>query len=602
MNNKYLLLPLFTVLFSLGIGLYFSVNPVTGFRILGIQAEDGTAIQIFRPTSNRDFYYPQDCEDIPFDRCLLPNEKFYIYIDFLDYDDTPRNVTLNLYQLETTLVQFQDPETLEWITRNVTDYTKLVDNITLTMKKGQNEYGDTRYAIKKIDTTVWSALKPTDDKEYILIQYLDLSVDFWHRTNYGSIPVTLTNDQIYSYAYVQVAYFVVALIVGIVVGSILTAKVNRVYPAIPLSSIIIAGLLFFIVFLFNLVSQILSNSISGTEEEIFRQFAGVKPEFVSVSIAVLISLWIPSAFRNQALGKALVVKLNIPYENRKELFEKLINRDTNELRKKLKDVLPDGDWMELHFYTTWRGRKVYTHNPDSILSFITNLIWGGVKIAWESTTVVPAGGKDEKYKKNEIILTADFEEKSSVLLPKKYQDYINIALIVVSGVSFFLAFFIKELIWISIVFAFLLVFFFAYIHFEDQKSIIIDPLGRNASAAILDAMIVNDMEGDYDNTLIENVDLKRSHKFQVSIKENAARYESYVLVSSTIFQEDFAKNLPKYAEILESVGLKMDSQGNIDRKKKLKASRDESEDLDEYDDQIIGDNDQNINDGVNENE
>lgn len=584
MRNSTLILAFLLVnIFAL---IFINTQPTQSLTVLGIQASDGTAIQVYTEVGQgqdtMDTYIPQDCVG----DCQVGYDSFFIWLSFPVIQDAkgnllpstkPQNVTLYMYALEWRFRNVYNPvgegcsgnNSACWVTTNTTDYTKLVSNITISIYAGQGTTNrDTRYGITKIDSTSWTDFTSSENKTKILVIYQNLRIPFYHKTDYSLIPRTMTNGEFNSTFYTELALFCFVLMVALWGWMKVMDKMGHNFPPLSFTQAALIASLLVIFYLLN--------SSRGYSQTLY-QFLNLPVEDVVTVFALAISIYIPSMFRNKEYGKALVISFKVPYIDQKTLFELSTKLNITKDGRVITGSTKEADWITLYYYTTLFKKRVYTYNKNSFFGFFTDLVFGGVKCNWDQTTRIPVPNSMD-----EVFITTGFSQKSDGFIPIEYRRFFYPSLIVLNVAIILLSIQFNQSMLIAGLFLLASVVVVYINHEQDKDILVIEPTMNNTIASLTDPTVVNKVEIENAMLWDQKTNLEANKNMELARLQNASRYEAFLIFGAVFSQKDFADNLSKYEKIYSSVGLNINDNGSFKRTNKdEKTTNEQNENIEE---------------------
>lgn len=539
---------------------FFSFNPlfnVSGFKVWGIEAEDGTAIQIFYNDDGVDLRVPQDSDRLPF-------EDFYVYLDVRD--ESERSIHFNMFGAEKSSTATYNPDTQQYTFKNETTFTKYVGNYTMKMRRGQNDYGSNRFSLKRIDTGVWTDLKPSSEVTRIEVRYQNLVFSFMHQTDYSKIPLTKTIGFFNMEVIFNVIFLAGILVASVIAGSIVAKGVGGVFPKVNLS------LLAFLItwFIIALILQMLTETKSTAET--MRRLMVLDPQLISVFIGFLAFFWIPSKFRPESLSKTRLVSFNIPFLDIISILDDVKN---GRVRPENQDLLkePLCDWIDLFHYTDIKTNKIrYVRNPDSYWDFFSRVFFGHMKFDHKNTLVVP-----RKNGQDRMLLVSSLEHAKRNPINKDIRKTINITGFIGMIIFILLAIYLWNPFAIATATIFLVLLALnSYDRLLLKYNIEVEPLTRNMLHAILDASFVKLLGEQLKQLTNDNLVMHRALTIQPYefLAYFIAEYEKEMFPAKfdEVFGADFENDLvsmKKKAEQLENNKLKLLTDlANVDKIKR----------------------------------
>jgi len=320
------------------------------FEPWGIVADDGSAIQPFitSRTLGRDYRIPQD-ED------TLDSDYFYIYLEWRG-SQTSREFIFQLYERKERDIIIGDKTERE-------KYWDLYAETIIPMIRGANEWGDPRFALKKIDNSALADFQKADSKEKLVILYRNLEIAFYHKTSWAEIERTKTLME-WNIESLMLALW--TIFVGFVAGVSSKVILNKAtyVPDLPHWSIWI--LLFLIIFVSTLVFFL----ISGYNVDlVFRYIILVPAPLVSVMFGVYFAFWLAARFRPEKLREFLFIILDMPSLE-----------DIRSGKRKLKDEheLPV-DAITVDGFVNKKGEIELVDDPNSYWETFRRMKMGGIK-------------------------------------------------------------------------------------------------------------------------------------------------------------------------------------------------------------------------------
>lgn len=326
------------------------INPTTAFVPWGIVADDGSAIQPFTTsrTTGKDFRIPQDQDTLALDH-------FYVYLEWRG-SQTQREFIIQLHEEK-------EREIIVGETSYIETFWEVRAEIVVQMIKGSNEWQDSRFALKTIDSSVLSDFKKAESREKVIILYRNLEIEFFHKTSYAEIEQTKTVQQWNIEAIILALWTIFLGFVSGGASKFILDKATYV-PDLPHWSIWI------LVFLFIFVASILFFLISGYNlDEVLRVILLVPAPVISIFFAIYFMFWLAARFRPSKLREFLFIILDLP--NLKDVRTgKRRLRDENEL---------PCDAAIMEGYINKDGAIELIDDPQSYWEMIRRVKLGGIK-------------------------------------------------------------------------------------------------------------------------------------------------------------------------------------------------------------------------------
>jgi len=550
-------------IFLLFLGFFFILNTfvaiqdVASFKVWGIESKDGTAIQIFYEDEGFDVRLPQDSTELPF-------EEFFVYLDIRD--DTERSINFNMFAEETTTTATYNPDTKQYTYANETTFTKYVGNYTMKMRKGQNNYGSSRFALKIIDSSVWTDLVASETKTMIEVRYQDIVFTFYHLTDYSKVPLTRTIGFFNIEIIFNVLFLAGIFIASVILGSVVAKNIGGVFPKVNLSLIGFAVTWFGIALLLQSLAE--TQNAAAT----VRKIMVLDPKVISVFIGGLSFFWIPSKFRPENLSKTRLVSFNIP---KLDIMAIIQDIKDGKVRPENEDLLktPLCDWVDLYHYTDIKTNRIrYVRNPDSYWDFFSRVLFGHMKFEHKDTLVVP-----RKNGVDRMLLVSSLKHAKRNPINSDMMKTIMLTGIATIIASLFLAVYLWDFFSVIAATVFLgLLAFISYDRLLLKYSIDIEPLDRHMLHAIIDAKFVEVLGQQLRQLTNDNLVMHRALVMQPYefLAYFIAEYEKELFPSKfdEVFGSDFKNDLEvvkKKAQDMENNKLKMlTDMANVDKIRK----------------------------------
>ncbi|MEW5821821.1 MAG: hypothetical protein AB1782_16625 [Cyanobacteriota bacterium] len=470
-------------------------NPVDG-----TVADDWTSIQL---------YYELDSTHrvkIPQETTMLPKEDLIMIFFVYPHHTNNYTVKFTMYELETKIISYTN-EKNELVTKNVTDFTRVVSTYNVTVRSGQNEWNDPRFAYVRITSTSWADLQPEDRKTLIVCSYRNVMIKFHHKTDYALVPITITRGEANLNAFYYIMLLLIVVTGSVAFSSMLYFKVGNYWPR-PNIAIVVLLIGYFLGAIFIMTLLEANQSLYETQRRML-SFTVIPLEAIIGVIGGWFFLFIPGQFRPKTLGESLLISVNIPYYSARQMYE---NIRKGVVDPNVEDLLKDQSCKKLilYKYIDKHGRKQYARNPNSYLDLISRLLFGGIKINTEQTIVLK-----DKNGYDEIIFVIDYSEvkqkKLSADTKKMIYASLGIGIVFTCIIAVFM-FYPLALLSLGLVCAGLL--FFVWDNITTKYNYEIIPLTRNVLSAIYDSSVVKDLEQDHKLALHEIEQLHRAFVIQ----------------------------------------------------------------------------------------
>ena len=515
-------------LMSTGMGIN---NPLS----FGIPAEDGTSIQVFiidsasvgGKTIDIPVKIPQDSDTLEFD-------YFWVFLDIRDLQE--RSFSIYYYE----------------ISDNGT-FVRMIANKTFTVKGGDNEWHDGRFALIRIDQSNFLGFEQTDVKKLFWIEYKNVAFSFFHLTNPALVIVPIARGeltaQILSYVFMCFAFLVMASFFA----SRVKKKVNT-WMEFDMATVLLA-------ITWMVGGFVLMALISGSSsDDLARQAVQIPIITVEFVLSVILGLWIPSFFLEDIV-ELHVIKYDPMVDTKEVMRNFLYGKHAVDPKNQIKV-----GHEKIHVIKTPDGMRYYK-NARSIIEILGNLIHGHtaiknmeqcyrVKVSEPSLTAKRSSGLSDSFRrifkkhavnteelplvavdinenlkqdlnydglafekpvtglgfhlkrstqKREILFVKDFEWKKSVydgsgVINNLMKETKLISLGFLAAILFIvvLAVFMRvntEIIGVvAFVLVFLLLIYWVYDYTKQYKFLDITPVSRSALEVIFDAKKIDKME------------------------------------------------------------------------------------------------------------
>jgi hypothetical protein len=501
--------------------------------VLGIISEvDGTAIQLYyeRETTQGivEVYIPQKTDSCPYD-------EFWIWLDTRDGNN--HTVVLKAYEVVTRMVVSYNNISGELEYANITEFTKKVSEVNFTLRSGMNEAGDYRYAEMLVSDRNWNLLEPEDKKYKIYVYYNELVIPFFKHTDFSLVKVTETRFDRNAFVYQQIIFLAASIVLAVVAGSIVSLKIGQTFPNIPISALLL-GVSWFV------IGVLLTTIGRGAEvDDPFRELVVFPPEYASIFLAFLMFFFIPAQFRSKKLPVSLIIALHVPFLDRTSVMKAVQQKNPNQSVVYDSAYKASGKWTELYSYIDKEGKRHFTKDPDGFFDFVSRLLFGGIKLNFRQTFVVPHNNK-----RDEIIFCINYEDKFSAIIDPKLHALIYFLLMAGFVACGFLSLtFIPVLGFLSAACAVLLLGFAIWVRIEQKNQLDFQPLSRNAMAAMYSAGVVQEIEGSLNELMLENEELRmeRHTAFFRKLGEFLIRWEK------RLFRDNYMKHYKDLGEKIE---------------------------------------------------
>ena len=319
-------------------------NPLS----FGIPANDGTSIQAFITTtasaSGKQVEIPLK---IPQDTNVLEYDYFYVFLDIRDLDE--RTFSLYYYEL------------LENESIGI-----MVANKTFTVKGGDNEWHDARFALIKIDQSNFLGFEQTDVKKLFWLEYKDVSFSFFHLTNPALVIVPIERGQYTA----QILYYVFMCFGLLVMASFVSSRIKKnvnTWMEFDMATVLL-------VVTWMVGGFLIFTAISGSSStDLARQAVQVPIITVEFVLSVILGLWIPSFFLEDIV-ELHVIKYN-PLVDTKEVMRNFLH---GKHAVDPKNQIMVG-YEKIHVIKTSKGYRYYK-NARSIVEIIGNVLHGHTAI------------------------------------------------------------------------------------------------------------------------------------------------------------------------------------------------------------------------------
>jgi len=510
---------------TLIIGFSFTgvIHDADAFEPFGQPSIDGSAIQVFYTEDNkcsgriRDIRIPQDSDFLDWDYFCL-----YVAIP----DDSPRFVIVDFFEPETISIERYDDNAQAYISVNITTFSKLISSTNITLYRGQNEFNDRRFALLKVTSNQINGFLASDIERLFVVKYNELSpIEFKHQTSFDKVPITQTRGDINSLILAQIGFLVISIFVSVIASRWVYFKVGNIFPNFSVSTLLL--LVTWFIFIMFAYVYVQTNSVSET----VRQLSIFRPEIVSLLIAGYMFLWLPAQYRPKTLGESLLIALDIPFVSAKDIKDTATKGDLrqSEIMSLLK--YPKSKRKKLYSYIDKDGKKQYAKNPDSYLDLISRLLFGGLKLDFDKTLIIPdVNGKDE------LIFVFNYKETPSKFITKDQKQMVYLGTIAGILISIPLAiFFWNAIIILTATLILFLIVFYAYMNITTKYAYDLTKCSRNVLSAMYDAKTVKALDNELDILLHENMQLEREKMLSVT----EAKGEWMFDWENELFADDF---------------------------------------------------------------
>jgi len=349
-------------------------NPLS----FGIPANDGTSIQCFIVDSATAGGKTIDIPiKIPQDTDTLEYDYFWVFLDIRDLQER----SFNLYYYEINLNG---------------SIVKMLGNKTYTVKGGDNEWHDGRFALIKIDQSNFLGFEQTDVIKMFWIEYKDVSFTFFHLTNPALVIVPIARGELTA----QILTYVIMCFAFLVMASFFASKIKKqvnTWMEFDLATVLLAvtwmagGFV-----LFALMS-------GSTSSDLARQAVQIPIITVEFVLSVILGLWIPSFFLEDII-ELHVIKYDPMVDTKEVMRNFLYGKHAVDPKNQIKV-----GHEKIHVIKTPEGMRYYK-NARSILEIIGNLIHGHtaiknmeqcyrVKVSEPSLTAKKASGLSAPFRR-----------------------------------------------------------------------------------------------------------------------------------------------------------------------------------------------------------
>jgi hypothetical protein len=374
-----------------------SIGAVDNPMSFGIPANDGTSIQCFvsveASVSGKQISIPLK---IPQDTDTLEYDFFWVFLDIRDLEE--RTFSVYYYELADN-----------------GSINKMLGNKTFTVKGGQNEWHDSRFALLKIDQSNYIEFEQTDTQKMFWVEYKDVSFTFFHLTNPALVIVPISRGELTSQVLMYVIMCFFMLVMAAFASSKIKSRVNT-WMDFDLATVLLLITWMFGGFLVYATAAGISTS------EITRQAVQIPIIVVEFILAILLGLWIPSFFLEDIV-ELHVVKYD-PMVDTKEVMKNFLY---GKHAVDPKNQILVG-YEKLHVFKTPEGMRFYK-NARSLIEILGNLIHGHtairnleqcyrVSITESATTLKKSQGLNQRFHR----VYKDQEEKRKKIDPHIIQD------------------------------------------------------------------------------------------------------------------------------------------------------------------------------------